>query len=585
MTGLRWELFRLAWREHPGLSALIVVYLSVGLASFAAIGLTLRALVEAARDGHVRTLAVAAASAAVAFSLDWVVGHLGISLRVHLAEKVGVTRITPELMLLSNDLPEIEHLERTDFQDRLTILIGQGWALGDAPWAVLESIFLSLRLLVTLAVLGSVDPWLLLLLPCAGAQLWLESFGRRRMVAAQLAAAEDQRLQRHLFADVCVNPGAAKEVLVAGISSRVATLQRHAYDRALRTRVGGLAASGRWSAAGWALFVAAFTGAIGLVAATGSPGDVVLAVVIGTQLRAAVEHVVHRSAEAANRITVLEPYRWLRAYAAQRRPAPGRPAPTRLRDGIELRNVTYIYPGTSREAVSSVSAHLPAGSVVALVGEYGSGKTTLVKLLAKMCSPDAGKILVDGIPLPSVDTVSWRAGMSAAFQDFGRYQTTFAESVELGDLGSPIDDAVAAADAETLVARLPLGHKTMLGRRFGGVELSEGQWQKVALARACVRPKPLLFLLDEPTASLDAPSEQAIFERYMERARRIAALTGGITVIVSHRFSTVAGADLILVMRAGRLVEAGKHEELTKLGGIYADLYGIQASAYASRSA
>jgi len=175
--------------------------------------------------------------------------------------------------------------------------------------------------------------------------------------------------------------------------------------------------------------------------------------------------------------------------------------------------------------------------------------------------------------------------MAVAFQDFGRYQIQFGETVGLGDLphiedGDRVREAVLAADAASLLDRLPQGMATPLGTRFGGVDLSEGQWQKTALARACMRPGPLLFVLDEPTASLDAPSERAIFERYMQRAKELAAHAGAVTVIVSHRFSTVAGADLILVMEGGRLVEVGSHDTLLAKGGAYAELHGISSHAY-----
>jgi ABC-type multidrug transport system fused ATPase/permease subunit len=172
------------------------------------------------------------------------------------------------------------------------------------------------------------------------------------------------------------------------------------------------------------------------------------------------------------------------------------------------------------------------------------------------------------------------------FQDFARFHTTVGETVGLGDLDAVddparLDEALRAADAEDLVRRLPDGLQTQLGRALGGVELSEGQWQRTALARASMRLDPLLFVLDEPTASLDAPSEQAVFDRYMARARKLAADTGAVTVVVSHRFSTVADADLIVVMRDGRIVESGSHRQLLESGGLYAEMYGIQVRAYA----
>ncbi|MCH7230603.1 ATP-binding cassette domain-containing protein, partial [Glycomyces sp. L485] len=177
-------------------------------------------------------------------------------------------------------------------------------------------------------------------------------------------------------------------------------------------------------------------------------------------------------------------------------------------------------------------------------------------------------------------------GILVPLEREGCQQASFAEAISIGDLpngnAAALDAAVAAADAESLRARLPDGDETQLGSRFGGVELSEGQWQKVALARSCMRPRPLLFLLDEPTASLDAPSEQAVFDSYMARSKQIAATTGSITVIVSHRFSTVAGADLILVMEDGRLIESGGHEELMEADGAYAEMYGAHADSYSS---
>ena len=417
--------------------------------------------------------------------------------------------------------------------------------------------------------------------------------GQAREKQAELALAEDKRIQDRLF-DLCVSAAAGKEIRATGAAPELVERHDAAADRVRRTRLRGQAVSGLWSAAGWGIFAVGYTVAISLVAAQVSAGgatagDVVLAATIGAMLRDVVARAVSAAASATGTVRVLEPYLWLRQYAADRRGARAlAPAPDRLHSGISLRSLSFAYQGTGTAAVDEVSVDIPAGSVVAVVGEYGSGKTTLMKLLAKLHRPASGSIRVDGTDLAEIDTDSWRASMSAAFQDFGRYQTTFAEAISIGDLAhgdaAALDRAVASADAEGLRARLPDGDATQLGGRFGGVELSEGQWQKVALARSCMRAEPLLFLLDEPTASLDAPSEQAVFDSYMTRSKHIAGVNGSITVIVSHRFSTVAGADLILVMKDGRLIESGSHADLVGAGGAYAEMYRVHAASYSAES-
>jgi ABC-type multidrug transport system fused ATPase/permease subunit len=233
---------------------------------------------------------------------------------------------------------------------------------------------------------------------------------------------------------------------------------------------------------------------------------------------------------------------------------------------------------------------------VALVGENGAGKTTLVKLLCGLYEPGGGRVLVDGVDLRRLDPATWRARTAAAFQDFVRFMLLARESVGIGDVRH-VEDALAVtaalerAAAGDLVAGLPQGLQTPLGRflRAGvgraeaaSLVLSEGQWQKVALGRAMMRQTPLLLVLDEPTASLDAPSEHALFERFAGAARRTAAAGGGVTVLVSHRFSTVRMADLIVVLEGGGVVARGSHQELMAGGGLYAELFELQARAYRS---
>jgi len=244
--------------------------------------------------------------------------------------------------------------------------------------------------------------------------------------------------------------------------------------------------------------------------------------------------------------------------------------------------VSFAYPGTERRVLEDVDLALPAGSVVALVGENGAGKTTLVKLLCKLYEPTAGRIVVDGVPLARMRADDWRARLAGAFQDVFRFELAAQQSVGVGDLPQMEDRpavarAVGRAGADDVVAGLPRGLDTQLGPTWpGGVEVSFGEWQKLALARGFMREEPLLLVLDEPTAALDAETEHALFERYAAAARG----GGRLTLLVSHRFSTVRMADLIVVLDGARVREVGSHDELIARGGPYSELYAIQAAAY-----
>jgi ATP-binding cassette subfamily B protein len=281
---------------------------------------------------------------------------------------------------------------------------------------------------------------------------------------------------------------------------------------------------------------------------------------------------------------------WLRDYARQAHSAVAnaRPAtvPERLREGIRFEGVSFAYPGTEQPVLEALDLFLPAGSTVAIVGENGAGKTTLVKLLSRFYEPTTGIITVDRVELAQMPILEWRRRLAAGFQDFARLQLLARESIGVGDTAhmtadSTIWDALERAAAADLAAALPRGLGTQLGRSFdGGVDLSLGQWQKVALGRAMMRERILLLLLDEPTASLDAATEHALFEHFASAAHDYAAATGAITLLVSHRFSTVRAADLILVASGGSIVERGNHAELMRRQGLYAELYGLQASSY-----
>jgi ATP-binding cassette subfamily B protein len=348
-------------------------------------------------------------------------------------------------------------------------------------------------------------------------------------------------------------------------------------------------------ALGWLVFAAGVVAAIVVLvlqAAGGhvSPGQVVMAV---TLLRRAQTQISRSTDTAGSLGTSLGAARqlvWLEDHErALRVPGPRRAAmPARLRTGIALEGLRFAYPGSDDQTVlGPLSLELPAGRAIAVVGHNGAGKTTLVKLLAGMYRPSEGRVLIDGIDLAQLDLGEWRAHLTAAFQDFTRFQLRLRESVGVGELAR-IDDrdlvsaALARAGSAQLEAELPDGLETHIGNRFtAGRELSGGQWQRIALARGLMRRAPLLVVLDEPTASLDPPTEAALFARYARTARELGAAHGTITLLVSHRFSTVRAAEVIVVLEDGKAVESGSHEQLIAAGGQYAELFELQARAYA----
>ncbi len=254
-------------------------------------------------------------------------------------------------------------------------------------------------------------------------------------------------------------------------------------------------------------------------------------------------------------------------------------APRPIRSGFEFRNVSFTYPGTSRTVLRNFNFHLRPGERIALIGENGQGKTTVVKLITRLYDPTEGQILLDGKDLRDYALDDLHSEIGVIFQDFMRYELTAQENIGVGrvDRVTHRDEVAAAAHkslADTVVAKLENGYDQMLGRRFeGGVELSGGEWQKIALARAYLRDAQLL-ILDEPTAALDARSELEVFERFAELTQ------GKMALLISHRFSTVRMADRIVVLSEGRLIEEGNHETLMHSGGLYADMFEMQAASY-----
>jgi len=407
------------------------------------------------------------------------------------------------------------------------------------------------------------------------------------------------RLARHLFT-IATTASPGKEVRVARMGPRLVEERRVAWERWYREVARARGWSAFWNTLAWGTFSLGYLATVAFVVfrLKVSPGDVILVLAAGSRLSAYLGGTVGEIGflrgfwmDGARRMA------WLEDFAASKREQCDQSVPQALERGIQLDRVSFAYPGTDRLVLEEVSATLRPGSVVAIVGENGAGKSTLIKLLCRYYEPTAGSITVDGTALSRFPAEDWRARLAGAFQDFSRYEFQAKTTIGVGDLARMADDqalatAVERAGAGTVVTQLPKGLDTQLGPTWPeGLELSFGQWQKLALARGLLRPTPILLLLDEPTAALDAESEHALFERFAiaARAPKTGASRGDrdggrgqITILVSHRFSTVRMADQILVLDGARLIESGSHESLMKQGGKYAELYRIQASAYLS---
>jgi ATP-binding cassette subfamily B protein len=254
------------------------------------------------------------------------------------------------------------------------------------------------------------------------------------------------------------------------------------------------------------------------------------------------------------------------------------PAPRPIRDGFTFENVSFSYPGSARRVLDRLNLRIAPGERIALIGENGQGKTTLVKLLARLYDPTQGRILLDGIDLREYEIEDLQSQIGVIFQDFMRYEMTARQNIAVGRLDGADESAIRLAArkslADQVIQRLPKGYDQLLGRRFdGGLDLSGGEWQKLALARAYLRDAQLL-ILDEPTASLDARSEYEVFQRFSELTE------GKMALLISHRFSTVRMADRIVVLEDGRIAEEGSHHQLLSLDGRYAGMFELQASSY-----
>ena len=578
-----WRALKRAYEAEPRLLGV-----SFGLALLAALPDALLALwLKLLADGvlrHRRTLILGAAiGLGVSAVATWFFKVTSDRTQRRFRDRVAVA-LESHVARLQASVTTIAHHERPEYLDRLSMLRDQVFVLDHMYMSLFSTCGWILRLAVTLALLVSIHPLLALLavfaLPTVFTSTWRP--GVERAIEESVAFAN--RLTRHLFTTATSAPP-GKEVRVMRIGERLVRQRRETWERWYQPVAAARWNTAFWHAFAWAIFGASYVAAVVFVSARhgATPGQVLLVLAAGARLSAYIGATVGEIGflrgfwlDGSRRLA------WLEDYAASLAENADKPAPDRIHQGIRLENVSFAYPGTTRRVLENLNLEFKPGSVVAIVGENGAGKSTLVKLLCRMYSPDEGRILIDGVDLSRIPAGEWRARLAGAFQDFFRFEFRARHTVGLGDIPRlehepAVVTAVGRAGAEDVVGKLASGLETQLGATWpAGVEVSFGQWQKLALARGFMRDTPLLLVLDEPTAALDAETEHALFERYAAAARG----DGRITVLVSHRFSTVRMADLIVVLDGARIAEIGTHEELMSSAGQYAQLYNIQAAAY-----
>jgi ATP-binding cassette subfamily B protein len=584
-------LLAVGFRATPRLTVLAFVLGIVGAVAGPLVGLWLKSLVDAVAAGNETT----AATAAVGLVVFWVASIVALQYSEHVSWglHVHIMRfILSDLIEISGKVPTIELHERPDVADRVELLRRDALPFAFAMTAIVWALGIVIQLATTIVVVLSVNP-VLVLLPLLGIPSIITSARTQRLQERiRDETAEDRRLSEHLFT-LGTTAGPGKELRVFGLTGEIGK-RHHALRRGIRRREQRAALRGTFaSSIGWLAYAVGYAGAIVFVTAQAidgraTAGDVLLVIAVSAQIQDVLGGAYGLIGEFVRTLSAAERYLWIRDFA-DRSTAPRRSTgrvPERIAEGIRFEEVSFRYPGTDADVLRDVDLTIPAGAAIAIVGVNGAGKTTLAKLLAGFYEPTRGRITVDDVDLRDLDLNQWRGRMSACFQDFAHFQYLARESVGLGDLPRIEDEpsvreALARARATEVIDHLPYGLETLLGKEYGdGVELSIGQWQKVALGRAMMREEPLLMILDEPTASLDAYTEHAIFERYARQSERAGRELGAITVLISHRFSTVRMADLVVVLDEGRVVQTGTHDELAGATGPYRELYEIQSRAY-----
>ncbi|MGW1059918.1 ABC transporter ATP-binding protein [Micromonospora rubida] len=564
--------------------------LLLGYAVTPVVALCLKWFTDAAL-GHDVTDAVLCAVAVAALLVgEIMLGHFAHFSYFELGERQEVA-LQEEIGELTNGVAGLHPHESPDHADKISLVRRETWRLRMVLEALLRTAGLAVQIALTSILLAGVSPYLLLL-PLAAVPSLLAGRRAQRIVdAAREATAQDSRMAGH-YLDEVTSAASAKEIRIGGLEDELIRRYERTWAGATSTMWRAQWRSALLRAAGQAVFALSYVAAcfhvvFAAVDSRASISDIVLVIALATTVSSQIANGIELVQTLHGAGAMVERLRWLRAVAADDEPDQSDSAlPERLTDGIVLDHVSFTYPGMSTPVLDDVSLRIPAGSTIAVVGENGAGKSTLVKLLCGFYQPTGGRILVDGIDLRAVPSAQWRARITTVFQDFARFELRLRDNVGVGYLPA-LDDsgavgaALGRAGAGGVAELVPDRLDGIIGKTYAdGTELSGGQWQRLALARALMRTDPLVMVLDEPASALDATAEAELFDGYLRSAREAARSSGAITLFISHRLSTVRTADLAVVLEKGRVAEHGSHDELMRASGTYAELFRMQAVAY-----
>lgn len=584
-----WLLTATSWRLSP-LRCVAALLEPIGLVFGLLNAIWLKLLVDGAIDHDKRSVLVAVIGLVSSVAINNVAQLFGGHAKIVLSEQLGF-EFDRQIAATTASLPGLAHHERADYLDRLQLLRDQRGVLGQSLSMLINTANELTIAIATVIIAATADPRLLLLalagLPAMAAARYRSQWKQD----ADATSAPYGRLAQQL-AGLTTDLAANMEMRVFGIRELIKRRHQDAIADWRRPRTAAEIKSGFLSAGEALIFQATAAGVLTwmLVDAAHhrtSPGTLILAISMFGRLQEAAVTTIWTVTRAGDVLRGAGHLLWLRDYArvGERDYAGQVTPPPTLSQGIKIDHVTFTYDSSVEPSLNDVSVDLPAGAVIAIVGENGAGKSTFVKLLTGLYRPTAGRILIDNIDLDDLDISAWRATGSAAFQDFARFEFTAQHAIGTGDLqrlddADAVEAAIRRAAATDILPALRYGLQTQLGTSWeNGVDISGGQWQKLALARALMRTRPLLLVFDEPTAALDAQAEHSLFERYTATARA-AGQRGAITLLITHRFSTVQSADLVLVLHNGRVTEYGTHDDLIAKHGHYAELYNLQAAGY-----